>query len=141
MTTQQDVRPTDRYVSLFGDLMRDVREQGLLERRYLYYWTHITLTVGAFAAIWVGFFLLGAQRTRPKHRASRRRVGTERGEVAGQDVLEQGQHRLLAVLGERRQRRRLASARNASAEAKGEAGDDGSAHASTYRFVRPAPIS
>ena len=59
MTTQQDVRPTDRYVSLFGDLMRDVREQGLLERRYLYYWTHITLTVGAFAAIWVGFFLLG----------------------------------------------------------------------------------
>jgi fatty acid desaturase len=59
MTIQHDVRPTDRYVSLFGDLMRDVRRQRLLERRYLYYWTQITLAVGAFAAIWVGFFLLG----------------------------------------------------------------------------------
>ncbi|KRC63764.1 delta fatty acid desaturase [Aeromicrobium sp. Root236] len=59
MTTQQDVRPPDRYVSLFGDLMRDVREQGLLERRYLYYWTQIGLAVAAFAGVWVAFFIIG----------------------------------------------------------------------------------
>ncbi|KQV76550.1 delta fatty acid desaturase [Aeromicrobium sp. Root344] len=59
MTAQPDVRPPDRYVSLFGDLMRDVREQGLLERRHLYYWTQIVLAVGGFAAIWCGFFLVG----------------------------------------------------------------------------------
>lgn len=48
-----------RYVSQYTELAAAMRESGLLERRHLYYWTQITVAVGSFVAIWVGFFLLG----------------------------------------------------------------------------------
>jgi fatty acid desaturase len=37
----------------------DLRAAGLFERRLGYYWIKVVLTVGAFAAGWIGFFLLG----------------------------------------------------------------------------------
>ena len=45
--------------SLYTDLAAQVRESGLLGRRYGYYWQRIAMAVGAFSAIWVGFFLIG----------------------------------------------------------------------------------
>ncbi|WP_082481843.1 MULTISPECIES: acyl-CoA desaturase [unclassified Aeromicrobium] len=48
-----------RYVSQYTELAAAMRESGLLERRHLYYWAQITVAVGSFVAIWVGFFLLG----------------------------------------------------------------------------------
>ncbi len=48
-----------RYVSRFTDLMQEVRDVGLLRRRYAYYWAQIAVAVGSFVALWVGFFLLG----------------------------------------------------------------------------------
>jgi len=52
-------RSGDAYVSRFTDLLREVREAGLLDRRRGYYVAQIGAHVTAFAAIWVGFFLLG----------------------------------------------------------------------------------
>ncbi len=49
----------DRYVSLYTELAATVRQAGLLDRRWIYYWTHIAAMVLAFVAIWVGFFALG----------------------------------------------------------------------------------
>lgn len=52
--------PSDRaFVSLYTELARSVRAAGLMERRYAFYWAEIALAILAFAAIWVGFFLLG----------------------------------------------------------------------------------
>ncbi len=45
--------------SLYTDLAAQVRDSGLLGRRYAYYWHKIAMAVAAFAAIWFGFFLLG----------------------------------------------------------------------------------
>lgn len=47
------------YTSRFTELVREVREAGLLERRRGYYALQIAAHVGAFIAIWVGFFWLG----------------------------------------------------------------------------------
>jgi len=52
-------RSGDAYVSRFTDLLREVREAGLLDRRRGYYVAQISAHVTAFAAIWVGFFLIG----------------------------------------------------------------------------------
>ncbi len=49
----------DRYVSHFSTLLQQVRAEGLLRRRYLYYWTHIIGAVTAFVGSWVLFVLLG----------------------------------------------------------------------------------
>ena len=49
----------ERYVSFYAELMRDVRGQGLLARRYAYYWTQIGVWIGAFVGVWVVFFLMG----------------------------------------------------------------------------------
>ena len=49
----------EQFVSRYTDLARAVRESGLLGRRYLFYWTEITLAIASFVAIWVGFGLLG----------------------------------------------------------------------------------
>jgi fatty acid desaturase len=49
----------DRAASEFAELSRQIQGMGLLERRYGYYWTKIGLVVGAFAAVWVGFTLIG----------------------------------------------------------------------------------
>jgi fatty acid desaturase len=49
----------DRFVSLYTELAKEVRGAGLLRRRYRFYWTQITVAVASFAAIWVGFALLG----------------------------------------------------------------------------------
>jgi fatty acid desaturase len=43
----------------FHHLTLDVRAAGLLDRRLGYYWVKVVLTVAAFGAGWVGFFLLG----------------------------------------------------------------------------------
>ncbi|MEJ7831768.1 MAG: acyl-CoA desaturase [Nocardioides sp.] len=45
--------------SLYTDLAAQIRETGLLGRRYAYYWTRIVVAVAAFCALWAGFFLLG----------------------------------------------------------------------------------
>jgi fatty acid desaturase len=44
----------------FRFLAAQVRSAGLLDRRRGYYWAKIILTVGAFAAGWAAFFVLGA---------------------------------------------------------------------------------
>jgi len=54
-----DLRSADKFVSLYSDLMYEVREYGLLERRYAWYWTLITLAVASFVGVWVGVFMLG----------------------------------------------------------------------------------
>jgi fatty acid desaturase len=43
----------------FHHLTRDARAAGLFDRRLGYYWIKVVLTVAAFGAGWVGFFLLG----------------------------------------------------------------------------------
>jgi fatty acid desaturase len=43
----------------FHNLTMDLRAAGLFKRRLGYYWVKVVLTVGAFVAGWVGFFLLG----------------------------------------------------------------------------------
>lgn len=55
----QDGAPNEQYVSHFTELMQDVKDAGLLERRHIYYWLQIGAHVAAFFGIWVGFFLLG----------------------------------------------------------------------------------
>ena len=47
------------YVSSYGELTRRVREAGLLERAYGYYWTRIGLAGLAFAAVWALVVVLG----------------------------------------------------------------------------------
>ena len=49
----------ERYTSLYSELLEAVRERGLLERRYGYYWTRIGLALAAVGAIWAGVVLLG----------------------------------------------------------------------------------
>ncbi|WP_053204600.1 fatty acid desaturase family protein [Jiangella muralis] len=49
----------ERHVSAYAELSKLVQAAGLLKRRYAYYWTLMLGTVAAFAAIWVGFALLG----------------------------------------------------------------------------------
>ncbi|MCW2756777.1 MAG: acyl-CoA desaturase, partial [Nocardioidaceae bacterium] len=48
-----------RSASLYTGLAKEIRESGLLRRRYAWYWSRIALTVLAFAAIWVGIVLVG----------------------------------------------------------------------------------
>jgi fatty acid desaturase len=48
-----------RQVSAYADLSRRIQAEGLLRRRYGYYWCYIMAVVGAFAAIWVAFVVLG----------------------------------------------------------------------------------
>ncbi|MET1037407.1 MAG: acyl-CoA desaturase, partial [Aeromicrobium sp.] len=59
MTSPASPKPSEQYVSHFTDLMKTVRDEGLLERKHVYYWMQIGVHVAAFFAIWVGFFLLG----------------------------------------------------------------------------------
>ena len=49
----------ERYTSLYSELLTAVRDRGLLERRYGYYWTRIALALAAVGAIWAGVVLLG----------------------------------------------------------------------------------
>src|SRR3954469_3620420 len=51
--------PRTRAVSDYAELSRRIQAAGLLQRRHAYYWVRITSLIGAFAAIWVGFALLG----------------------------------------------------------------------------------
>ena len=60
--TQQaelDQVPNERYVSLYTDLMKTIRDEGLLERRRFYYVMQIGVHVAVFFGIWAGFFWLG----------------------------------------------------------------------------------
>jgi len=52
-------RHADRHVNLYTDLAAEIRDSGLLRRRYVYYWTRIGAAVAAFVLIWVVVFLLG----------------------------------------------------------------------------------
>jgi fatty acid desaturase len=52
-------RPAERFASLYTDLAREIRDSGLMRRRYAYYWIRILAAVLAFGAIWTGVFLLG----------------------------------------------------------------------------------
>ena len=45
--------------SLYTALAAEIRESGLLRRRYAYYWSRATVAIAAFAGLWLGFFLLG----------------------------------------------------------------------------------
>ena len=49
----------ERFASLYTELAREIRDSGLLRRRYAYYWSRMLAAAGAFAAIWAGVFLLG----------------------------------------------------------------------------------
>ena len=53
------LRVQHKYTHLYADLLRTVRELGLLRRRRGYYLTRIGLVLAAFAAVWVGVGLLG----------------------------------------------------------------------------------
>src|SRR3978361_2046918 len=48
-----------RAVSDYAELSRRIQAEGLLRRRYAYYWCRIGVRVGSFAAVWVGFWLIG----------------------------------------------------------------------------------
>jgi fatty acid desaturase len=52
-------RAAERYTSLYSELSRAVRDRGLLDRRYSYYWSRIALALAAVGAIWAGVVLLG----------------------------------------------------------------------------------
>ena len=45
--------------SSYTELAAQIRASGLMQRRYLWYWRRIVITIAAFAAIWVGVVLLG----------------------------------------------------------------------------------
>jgi fatty acid desaturase len=53
------LRAQNKYTHLYTDLLRTVRELGLLRRRRGYYFTRIGLVLAAFVAVWVGVGLLG----------------------------------------------------------------------------------
>jgi len=52
-------RAQDRYANHYTDLSRQVKESGLLRRRYAYYWVKMSLTGGTLTAVGAGFGLLG----------------------------------------------------------------------------------
>lgn len=58
-TTLTSVRRADRHISLYTDLATEIRDSGLLRRRYVYYWTRIGAAVAAFVLIWVAVLALG----------------------------------------------------------------------------------
>ena len=45
--------------SLYTALAAEIRESGLMQRRYAYYWSRAIAAVAVFAGLWLGFFLLG----------------------------------------------------------------------------------
>ena len=48
-----------RDQSLYTDLAQTIRQSGLMERRYAWYWTQMVLTAAAFVLVWVGVVLVG----------------------------------------------------------------------------------
>ncbi|MBW9207803.1 acyl-CoA desaturase [Mumia sp. zg.B17] len=54
--TRPSAHPT---TARFSELLNEVRDHGLLERRHGWYAVRITATIGAFFALWVAFFLIG----------------------------------------------------------------------------------
>jgi fatty acid desaturase len=58
-STRAGVSGRERYVSTYAELSRHIQASGLLQRRYVYYWTKIIGLVAVFVAIWVVFALLG----------------------------------------------------------------------------------
>ncbi len=59
MTSAQPAAAPVQPGSEYAELSRTIRDAGLLRRRYGYYLLTIGLTIGAFAAAWVTFGLLG----------------------------------------------------------------------------------
>lgn len=56
---QVGVPRRDRYASTYTELSRQVKDSGLLKRRYGYYWSKILLSVLVFAGTWVAFAFVG----------------------------------------------------------------------------------
>jgi fatty acid desaturase len=52
-------RAAERQASLYTDLARTIRESGLLNRRYGYYWSRIGAAIAAFGLVWVIVFVIG----------------------------------------------------------------------------------
>jgi fatty acid desaturase len=50
---------SQRHTSAYAALSRQVRAQGLLRRRYGFYWAHIVGAMTGFALVWVGVVWLG----------------------------------------------------------------------------------
>jgi fatty acid desaturase len=50
---------THRHTSTYSGLSRRVRAEGLMRRRYGFYWSHIVGAATAFVLIWVGSVVLG----------------------------------------------------------------------------------
>ena len=59
MLTSSSPDPLRRSQSLYSGLAAEIRESGLLRRRYAYYWTRMALAVATFALVWVAFSFLG----------------------------------------------------------------------------------
>jgi fatty acid desaturase len=57
VATAEPPPPASR--SLYTGLAAQIRESGLMRRRYGWYWTRLAMAVGAFAGLWAGFVLLG----------------------------------------------------------------------------------
>jgi fatty acid desaturase len=55
----QKQRPQEQHTHLYTDLLRTVRELGMLRRRHAYYWTRIGLVLAALVGIGFGVGLLG----------------------------------------------------------------------------------
>jgi fatty acid desaturase len=53
------LRAQHKHTNLYTDLLRTVRELGLLKRRRRYYFIRISLVLAAFVGVWVGFGLIG----------------------------------------------------------------------------------
>ncbi|NDZ94525.1 acyl-CoA desaturase [Streptomyces sp. SID6673] len=49
----------NRFVSSYSDLVAEVRDTGLLERRRTYYVIRIAATIAAFVAVWAGVVMIG----------------------------------------------------------------------------------
>ncbi len=58
-STDRRMDTRQRHLSSYTELSRIIRDKGLLQRRYAYYWSRIALAVAAFVVIWVGFFIIG----------------------------------------------------------------------------------
>jgi fatty acid desaturase len=59
MTGPSEPRPRDVYVNHYTELSRQVKAAGLLQRRYIYYWTKMLSTSACLGIAGIGFAFLG----------------------------------------------------------------------------------
>ena len=51
--------PRQRHVSIYAELSRTIQDEGLLRRRYGFYWTRIVAVLVAFTLVWVAVLVVG----------------------------------------------------------------------------------